>query len=132
MRAPPPRKHSCTSGGTRTGATCASTAKTCQKSGTGSGDPQRRNEPVARGLGAKSSARNGRSMMPLEELHLALVLLRRLERLEGAGVAAPAGARIPLDREEAILSGFEFPDHGARSTSISERWLWRAPDKRRP
>ena|SRR5579871_4473474 len=48
--------------------------------------------------------------MPLEELHLALVLPGSLERGERAQVAALPGG-ILLARVEAVLSGFEFAYH---------------------
>src|ERR1700722_16537549 len=50
---------------------------------------------------------------PLEELHLALVLLGRRARLEGAEIAPPAGLRIGLAGIEAIDTGAELADHRA-------------------
>jgi len=48
----------------------------------------------------------------LEVLHRALVLFRGGACLEGAQVAALAGVLILLARVEAVLTGFEFADHG--------------------
>src|ERR1700688_1105992 len=49
--------------------------------------------------------------MPLEILHVAFVLLRRLLAGESAEIAPPAGARIFLARVEPVLAGLEFADH---------------------
>jgi hypothetical protein len=50
--------------------------------------------------------------MPLEILYLALVLLGRGARLEGAEIAPLAGLRIYLARIEPVLAGSQFADHG--------------------
>lgn len=47
----------------------------------------------------------------LEELHGALVFLRRCARLEGAEVAALAAFRIFLARVEAVLARRQFSNH---------------------
>src|SRR5687767_6686400 len=47
----------------------------------------------------------------LEELDLALVLLRRFARGEGAEVATLAGLRIDLARIDAVLARLELADH---------------------
>src|SRR6476620_5445776 len=49
----------------------------------------------------------------LEVLHLALVLLRRSARLEGAEVAALAGLGIGLARVKPVFAGCELADHGS-------------------
>src|SRR6185437_4389856 len=53
-----------------------------------------------------------RNSMALEVLHLALVLLRRGARLEGAEVAALAGLGIGLARIEPVFARSELADHG--------------------
>src|SRR5262249_48459002 len=51
-------------------------------------------------------------LVPLEVLHLALVLLRRTFAGEGCEVAPLAGAWTFLARIEPVLAGLEFADHG--------------------
>src|SRR5215471_17623044 len=62
---------------------------------------------IARAMACLRSA----LMVSLEELDLALVLLRRLQGLEGPEIPAPTGSRIPLDGEEPIFTRVELPDH---------------------
>src|SRR5438067_12415362 len=50
-------------------------------------------------------------LVPLEKLHRALVLLRRVPRLERAEVTALAGLRVLFARVEAVLAGFQLADH---------------------
>src|SRR5207244_5649389 len=52
------------------------------------------------------------ALMPLEILHLALVLFRRRPRFEGAEIAALAGLRIDLSGIEPVLARSQFADHG--------------------
>jgi hypothetical protein len=49
--------------------------------------------------------------MPLEILHLALMLFGRHARFEGAEVAALAGFRVQLARIEPVLAGSQLADH---------------------
>src|SRR5205823_5935954 len=61
--------------------------------------------------GLANELRRRRSMMAFEELDGPLVLLRGLQRAEGAEVSAPAGSRILFDREKTVLAGLELSDH---------------------
>jgi hypothetical protein len=54
--------------------------------------------------------------MPLEILHLALVLFGRRARLEGAEIAALAGLGIGFAGIEPVLAGLQFADHGGISS----------------
>lgn len=58
--------------------------------------------------------------MPLEELDLALMLLRGLFRAKGAEVAALAGPRIFLARIESVFAGSKFADHRFNSARLSQ------------
>jgi hypothetical protein len=49
--------------------------------------------------------------VPLEELHRALVLLRRSARLERTEIPALAGLRILLAGVEPVLARAEFANH---------------------
>src|SRR6266700_5162213 len=51
--------------------------------------------------------------MPLEILHLLLVLLGGRARLEGAEIPALAGLEIDLPRVEPVFAGAQFADHEA-------------------
>src|SRR5439155_12339478 len=65
------------------------------------------------------------ALMPLEILHLALVLFRRRPRFEGAEIAALAGLRIDLSGIEPVLARSQFADHGTPPPSYSShqsRW----------
>lgn len=65
--------------------------------------------------------------MPLEELDLALMLLRGLFRAKGAEVAALAGPRIFLARIESVFAGSKFADHRFNSAPLpvkSRPMLW--------
>jgi hypothetical protein len=50
--------------------------------------------------------------MPLEILHIALVLFGGGARLEGAEIAALAGFRIELAGIKPVFAGLQFADHG--------------------
>ena len=50
-------------------------------------------------------------LMPLEILHVALVLFRSRARFEGAEIAALAGLRIHLSGIEPVLARLQFADH---------------------
>src|SRR3569832_802834 len=63
-----------------------------------------------------SASRQCHRSMSFEILHFALVLFRRRARLEGAEIATFAGLRIHLAGVEPVFAGFEFADHGQRST----------------
>src|ERR1043166_5173385 len=49
--------------------------------------------------------------MPLEVLHLALMLLGGLARRERAEISAPAGLGIDLAGIQAVFAGLELADH---------------------
>ena len=49
--------------------------------------------------------------MPLEILHLALMLLSLLQRCESAQVAAMTRSRVFLARIQTILTGFKSTNH---------------------
>src|SRR3979409_1297526 len=51
--------------------------------------------------------------MPLEVLDGGLVGLRRCARAESAEIAALPRARVLLSRVQAVLTGFQFANHGA-------------------
>jgi hypothetical protein len=53
--------------------------------------------------------------MPLEELHGALVLLRRGTARKRAEIAPPAGLRIFLSRIEPVFAGRELANHDGLS-----------------
>src|ERR1051325_3220660 len=53
-----------------------------------------------------------RSSMPLEVLHLALVLFGGFARREGAEIPAPAGLWIDLAGIQPVFARLEFADHG--------------------
>jgi hypothetical protein len=57
-------------------------------------------------------------LVPLEILHVALVLFRSLPRSEGAEVAALAGLRIYFSGIEPVFAGLQFADHGGASFSL--------------
>src|ERR1700716_3849796 len=57
-----------------------------------------------------------RHLMPLEILHLALVLFRRRARFEGAEIAPPPGLRIHFAGIEPVLARTYFADHGTRAS----------------
>ena len=69
--------------------------------------------------------------MPLEVLHLALMLLRPGARTEGAQVAALASLRINFARVQTELAAAEPADHGSavitpqamRSPELPEGWV---------
>src|SRR5437016_1501200 len=61
--------------------------------------------------GLANELRRRRSMMAFEELDGPLVLLRGLQRPEGAEVSAPAASRILFDREKPVFAGLELSDH---------------------
>jgi hypothetical protein len=58
-----------------------------------------------------------------EELDRALVTARGLERLERTEVPSLPGLGVELTRVQAILAGFEFPDHGESLRVRPERLL---------
>lgn len=71
------------------------------------------------------------ALVTLEKLHVALMLLRRLTRVESAEVAPLSSLRIFLSRVQTILTRFEFSNHrsshlshGSLHGSISERHAW--------
>jgi hypothetical protein len=53
-------------------------------------------------------------LMPLEILHVPLVLFRRGARFEGAEIAALAGFRIHFSGIEPIFARSQFSDHGTK------------------
>src|SRR5690349_823677 len=55
--------------------------------------------------------------MPLEILHLALVLFGLLACGEGAKIAALAGLGVNFSRVKAVFAGLQFADHCAASIS---------------
>ena len=72
-------------------------------------------DPTKVSAGSDRSARPASSatrLMPLEILHVALVLLGGRARLEGAEIAALAGLRIGLAGIEPVFAGLQFADHG--------------------
>src|ERR1700759_3449252 len=52
------------------------------------------------------------ALVPLEILHVSLVLFGRGARLEGAEITALAGLRVDLARIEPVLAGSQLADHG--------------------
>src|ERR1700687_408903 len=54
-------------------------------------------------------------LMPLEILHVPLVLFRRRARFEGAEIAALAGFRIHFSGIEPIFARLQFSDHGTEA-----------------
>jgi hypothetical protein len=58
-------------------------------------------------------------LSPLEELHRSLVLLRRGQAAESAEVFATASLCIFLPRVQAVLPGFELPNHVTLSEKMS-------------
>src|SRR3954454_17893278 len=63
------------------------------------------------GPAARRCGRRHATLMPLEVLHGALVLLGGGAGLEGAEIAAPAGLRIDLARIETVAAGRKLADH---------------------
>src|ERR1044072_8516381 len=59
----------------------------------------------------RNQTRFGAGSMPLEVLHVALVLFRRCTRLEGAEVAALAGFRVDFAGIEPVFARLQFSDH---------------------
>jgi hypothetical protein len=68
---------------------------------------------AATSVSTKRDVCTGGSALTLEILDRALVLLRRLARLEGPEVAALARLRVLLLGVQAILARLELSDHGA-------------------
>src|SRR6185437_7958303 len=64
------------------------------------------------GLACPSGAGQRGYLVPLEILHVALVLLGRGARLEGTEIAALAGLRIDLAGIKPVLARLQFADHG--------------------
>src|SRR6266446_8267956 len=64
------------------------------------------------GFRLRSIRATSHALMPLEILHLALVLFRSRARFEGAEIAALAGLRIDLSGIEPVLARLQFADHG--------------------
>src|SRR5207248_1002873 len=90
-----------------------------------SGDLQRAGlegpAPGAGGQDRREIAQRRFRSMPLEVLHGLLVLLRGIERLEGAEVAALAGLRVLLARIEAVPAGAQFTNHCRFSCNFRTR-----------
>lgn len=51
-------------------------------------------------------------LVSLEALHFALVLFCLLKHGEGAEIAVLAGGGVLFTRVQAVLTGFEFANHG--------------------
>lgn len=64
----------------------------------------------------------------LEELHGALMLLRRCQGIEGSKIPAFTGVWIPLARIEPIFPRLEFPDHGSVAALLVRAALRAAAD----
>src|SRR5437773_7688655 len=75
----------------------------------------------ARTLPHPPDGANGQALMPLEILHVALVLFRSRPRFEGAEIAALAGLRIHLSGIEPVLPRLQFADHDTPPPSRTPR-----------
>jgi hypothetical protein len=63
--------------------------------------------------------------MPLEILHVTLVLFGRRARLESAEVAAFAGPGVDFPGIKPVLTGSQFADHGGSSPMLCQTKLRR-------
>ena len=75
------------------------------------GDVRWRSERGARGRRVRASRRADLASVTLEELDRALVPLCGRSRPERAEVAPPSGFGARLARIEAVVAGFQLPDH---------------------